>query len=240
MRWRLLFLGALLLPDLALEPFRGGLGPSLHHPLGTDDLGRDALLRLLLASARSLGFASACALLALALGLLLAWRGRAFRGGLSALRSLPPLLFLLPLAASAGGLKSLPLGLLLGLLIAPHLEPALRTRLEALRHSPAWAAERCLGASSASTLRRWAPWGWDQAATLFPSAWLAALWGEATLSALGLGPGPGQDSLGRLLSQELPRLGTDPSPLAWASLALVLALAWGAMPGRASAQSALP
>lgn len=230
MRWRLAFLAALVLPDLALDPFQGGLAASLRHPLGTDDLGRDALLRLVLATARSLGFASACALLALTLALLLAWRGRSFRGGLSALRSLPPLLFLLPLAAATGGLSALPLGLLLGAMTSTHLEPALRTRLDRFRHSPAWAAERVLGATPASTLRRWAPWGWQQAAALFPSAWLAALWGEATLSALGLGPGPGHDSLGRLLAEELPRLATNPSPLGWAALVTVLALAWGAAP----------
>ena len=231
MRWRLAFLGALLLPDLALNPFGGGLGATLRHPLGTDDLGRDALLRLLLASARSLGFASACALLALGLGLLLAWRGQRIRGACSALRSLPPLLFLLPLTALLGGLSPAPLSLLLGALISPHLEPALRGRLQRFRHSPAWAAERTLGAPWPSTLRRWAPWGWQQAAALFPSAWLSALWGEATLSALGLGPGPGQDNLGRLLAEELPRLGADPSPLGWAALAMVLVLAWVSAPG---------
>lgn len=230
MRWRLLFLLALLLPDLALDPFRGGLATSLHHPLGTDDLGRDALLRLALATARSLGFASACGLLALSLALLLAWRGHRFRGGLSALRSLPPLLFLLPLAAASGGLSAAPLGLLLGCMTSTQLEPALRARLDHFRRSPAWAAERVLGATPTSTLRRWAPWGWQQAAALFPSAWLAALWGESTLSALGLGPGPGHDSLGRLLAEELPRLAADPSPLGWAALAVVLALAWGAAP----------
>ncbi len=225
MVWRLAFLLALLLPDLPLAPFQGGLGPGWNHPLGTDDLGRDALLRLLLAASRSLGFASACALLALSLGLLLAWPGRVLAGAWSALRGLPPLLFLLPLAAAAGGLAPLPLGLLLGTLLAPHLEPALRTRVDGFRQSPAWAAERLLGASRASTLRRWAPWGWAQAAGLFPGAWLAALSGEATLSALGLGPGPGQDSLGRLLAEELPTLGGSPSPLAYAALATVLLLA---------------
>jgi peptide/nickel transport system permease protein len=226
MRWRLVFLGALWLPELALDPFRGGLAITLRHPLGTDDLGRDALLRLALAAARSLGFASACALLALLLGVLIAWRGQRFIGAWSALRSLPPLLFLLPCAAACGGLPALPLGLLLGVLISPHLEPALRVRLDRFRHSPAWAAERTLGATSPSTFRRWAPWGWQQAAALFPSAWLSALWGEATLSALGLGPGPGHDSLGRLLAEELPRLSSDPSPLGWAALVTVLALAW--------------
>ena len=230
MKARLVFLLALLLPDLALDPFRGGAAASLWHPLGLDDLGRDALLRLLLAGSRSLGFASACALLALAVALLLAWHGTRWRGALSALRSVPPLLFLLPLAAAAGGLSLPVLFLLLGLLLAPHLERPLRVRLDAFRRSPAWAAERILGASPASTLRRWAPWGLAQAATLFPSAWLGALWGEATLSALGLGPGPGHDSLGRLLSEELPRLTTDPSPLGWAALAAVLGLAWVSLP----------
>ena len=228
MKWRLAFLLALALPDLPLDPFRGGLAASFWHPLGVDDLGRDALLRLLLAGARSVGFASACALLALGLALFLAWHGRRWRGALSALRSLPPVLFLLPLAAAAGGIGATALLLLLGLLLAPHLEPPLRVKLDAFRQSPAWAAERTLGATPASTLRRWAPWGLAQAAVLFPSAWLGALWGEATLSTLGLGPGPDHDSLGRLLLEHLPRLATDPSPLGWGALILVLALAWSA------------
>ena len=235
MRWRLACLAALLLPELPLDPFRGALEASARHPLGVDELGRDALLRLLLAGSRSAGFASACALLALALALLLAWRGRRWTGALSALRSLPPLLFLLPLAAAAGGLGTAGLLLLLGLLLAPHLEPPLRVRLEAFLHSPAWAAERTLGAAPVSTLRRWSPWALDQAAVLFPSAWLGALWGEATLSALGLGSGPDRDSLGRLLQEQLPRLATDPTPLGWAALALVLGLAWTSVPRRVSA-----
>lgn len=230
MRWRLAFLLALLLPDQPLDPFHGGLAASFHHPLGVDDLGRDALLRLLLAGSRSMGFASACALLGLGVALLLAWHGRRWSGALSALRSLPPVLFLLPLAAAVGGLGMAALLLLLGLLLAPHLEPPLRVRLEAFRQSPAWAAERTLGATPVSTLRRWSPWALDQAARLFPSAWLGALWGEATLSALGLGPGPDHDSLGRLLLEQLPRLGTDPAPLGWAALALVLGLAWVSVP----------
>lgn len=234
MKWRLAFLLALVLPDLPLDPFHGGLPASPGHPLGVDDLGRDALLRLLLAGSRSVGFASACALLGLGTALLLAWRGRRWSGALSALRSLPPVLFLLPLAAAVGGLGVAALFLLLGLLLAPHLEPPLRAKLDAFRQSPAWAAERTLGATPASTLRRWSPWALDQAAGLFPSAWLGALWGEATLSTLGLGPGPDHDSLGCLLLEQLPRLATDPTPLGWAALALVLGLAWASVPRRTS------
>ena len=232
MAWRLAFLLALLLPDLPLDPAGGGLPPTLAHPLGTDPLGRDALGRLGLAGARSLGWASGTAVLALLLGLGLAGPGRRGAAAWSALRSLPPLLLLVPLAAATGGLGPGPLALLLGLLLAPHLEPALRGRVDAFRTSPAWAAERLLGAPPAATLRRWAPWIWDQGAGLFPGVWLSALWGEATLGALGLGPGPTRDSLGRILTEELPLLGAAPTPLGLAALAAVLLLAALSIPKR--------
>ncbi len=73
---------------------------------------------------------------------------------------------------------------------------------------------------------------------LFPSVWLAALWSEATLSVLGLGPGPGRDSLGRLVAEELPHLATDATPLGWAALAMVLALAWKTTPSGPAVWSA--
>ncbi|HJW08678.1 MAG TPA: hypothetical protein VJ483_03540 [Holophagaceae bacterium] len=225
MKVRLLFLAALLLPELPLDPFRGGLAPGWPHLLGMDELGRDALLRLSLAGARSLGFASACALLAL----LLAWALaalRPLRETSSALRGIPPLLLLIPLAAAGGGLGWAGLTLLLAALLAAHLEAPLRTRLERMQRTPAWASGRILGASPLHQARTWLPWAWAEGSALFPAVWLDALWGEATLSALGLGPGPEHDSLGRLLHEELPRLSTDPSALGWGALILVLALAW--------------
>ena len=221
-----ILLGALLLPEAPLEPFRGLLPPSLAHPLGTDVLGRDALLRLGLAAARSLGFATAVAHLGVACGLLLATgRGR-FGEARSALRSAPPLLFLLPLAAAVGGLGWIALGLLLSGLQGLHLEVPLRARLEPVLGGPAWASGRILGATPVQRARSWAPFLLAEGRCLLPSAWIGALWGEATLSALGLGPGPGHDSLGRLLGEELPRLGTDPTPLGLAALTVALALAW--------------
>jgi len=225
MKGRLLFLLALLLPELPLDPFRGDLVPSWTHPLGSDALGRDGLLRLLHGGSRSLGFASAVALLALGLASLASLGIERFRAARSVLRAIPPLLFLLPLAAAWGGLGWIPLGLLLGCLIALQLEPPLRARLDPFRRGPAWAMNTVLGGSRLHRLRVWAPWVADQAAGLFPTAWLGALWGEATLRLLGLGPGPQHDSLGLLLNEELPRLSTDGTALGWAALALVVALA---------------
>lgn len=225
MKARLLFLAALLLPELPLDPFRAELPCSFQHPLGTDLLGRDGLLRLAHTAFRSLGFASAVALLALGLALLLALGEERWKGARSALRLLPPMLLLLPLAALTEGLGWMPLALLLGILIALHLEPPLRVRLDRVRRSPAWFMPRILGASPWHRLRIWTPWAYSEAAPLFVTASLGALWTEATLRLLGLGPPPTRDSFGLLLQEELPRLSTDPTPLGWAALLLVLLLA---------------
>lgn len=227
--WPLLLLPALLWPELALDPFAGGAPPSLHHWLGTDELGRDALLRLLRTAAQAGGFASLCALLALAAGWLLALAGEPVQEALSALRAAPALLWLIPLGALAGGLGRPALALLLPALLAPHLAAPLRVKALALGRSPAWALGRIQGAGPLHRLAVWAPWALSISAPLFPGAWLGALWSEVTLSALGLGPGPQADSFGRLLAEELPRL-AEGAPTAWAALLAVLALAWALSP----------
>lgn len=223
--WPLLLLPALLLPSLALDPFQGGAGPSLAHWLGTDALGRDALLRLLLTAAQAGAYASVCAAGALGLAWLLAFTGSRTEDALSALRAVPALLWLIPLAALIGGLERPLLAPLIILLLAPHLEAPLRVKAEALRRGPAWAQGRIVGARPLPRLLSWAPWAANESATLFPSAWLAALWTETTLSALGLGPGPQADTFGRLLAEDLPRLAVG-AVSAWAALILVLVLAW--------------
>lgn len=226
-RWPLWFLPALALPEVPALAYPGALPVGLLHPLGTDDLGRDGALRLALAVVRSFGFASACALLALALALLLVLHGRPLRPAQSALRAAPPLLWLIPLAALTGRLGGLGLGLLIAALFALHLAPPLEASLAPTLRGPAWAAGRALGAPPLHRLRTWAPWFAGRLDRLFPTAWLGCLWAEATLGAVGLGAGPERDCLGQLLLEEVPRLSTDPTPLGWTAMALLLALAWG-------------
>lgn len=229
MRFRLPFLLAFLLPEAALAPARAGLPAAWPHLLGTDGLGRDGALRLALAAARSFGFASGVALAALALGLGLSLL-RGGQGARSALRALPSLLLLLPFAALRGGLGWPELAVILTALLALQLEPPLRARLEPWREGPAWRQERVLGSSWPQRIRVWAPWWAGQAGALFPGVWISALWGEAALRLFGLGPGPQSDSFGLLLQEELPRLATDPTPLGWAALALMLGLSVASKP----------
>lgn len=221
---------AFLLPEVAVDPFRANLPPQAAHWLGTDALGREALLRLGVATGRSLAFASTVALASLVLALGLALGVEPLQEARSALRSVPVLLLLIPLAALRGGFDWLPLGLLLAMLQSLHLEPPLRARLTPFRRSPAWVFGRLMGAPSSHQIRIWAPWVMHESMALFPTAWIGALWGEATLRLMGLGPGPQHDSLGLLLQEELPRLTTDPTPLGWAALGTVLALAWLSTP----------
>lgn len=230
MIWRLCFLLALLLPEVALDPTRADLPASLAHPLGCDALGRDGLGRLAVGAARSLGFASLAASAGLAGGTLLALVKGQWAEGVAVLRGVPALLILLPVAAWLDVRGWGALALLLGGLLAVHAEGVLRARLAPFREGPARQAVRVLGASPGRTACTWAPWAMGQVRPLFPGLWLEALWAEAALRLLGLGPGPETDSLGLLLQDELPRLVTDPSPLGIASMMLVVGLALTASP----------
>lgn len=228
--WRLLALPALLLPELPLALERADEGPSWFHWLGTDDLGRDGLARLVLSALRSAGFASAVAILAVGAALALATLEPRFRPARSALRNVPALLILLALAQATGGLTWAVFAVLLGGLLALHLEAPLAAALQPWLQGPAWLAERTLGAGPLSTWRRWLPFLGARARRQMPTAWFEALWAESALRLLGLGPGPQHDSLGLLLREQLPRFASGPTALGWAALLVALALAWSLHP----------
>jgi len=228
------------LPDLLLR-----FAPaSAEHPLGTDELGRDVLSRLLLGARVSLLVGAATALLATslgaALGLLAAWRG----GWLDALLmrladgllALPALPLLVILAAADTGAVGLPRGeaaadvlrivlilSLFGWVGAARLVRA--TALGVLARD--WVrAARALGAGEWRVLRRHVlP---SLLAPLAVSASLTAggaILAESTLSFLGLGIQPPAPSWGNMLANAQDLMLSAPAAALWPGLAIVVAVA---------------
>lgn len=163
----LLALAAVLGPapfglDPAAQSLRDTLQPpSLAHPLGTDNLGRDMLARILSGAQLSLSLAALAVLTAglpgTALGILAAWRGRWSDRLANALAdcvlALPGLLLVLMLAAIApGSWWALYAGISLTLWVEYFRYTRQRTRI--LLAHPAVEAARLLGFGPRHILRR--------------------------------------------------------------------------------------
>jgi peptide/nickel transport system permease protein len=113
----LVLLGVLVaLALLPLDPTTNDLserfsGPTLEHPLGTDQLGRDMLARLAVGARISVGFTlvalAVCAVTGTVLGVVAAWAGRAvgqlFQRIVDVLVAIPAVLIGLIVVAASGG-----------------------------------------------------------------------------------------------------------------------------------------
>lgn len=218
--------------------------PSRDHPLGTDDLGRDILLRLLYGGRVSLAVAIAVALgasgLGTAIGLLAAWAGSwvdavlmRIADGLLALPSLP---LLVVLAAVDTGRIGLPRGEALsdilriaGILVAFGWVPVARlTRAAALAQlgQDYVAAARIAGASEARLLvRHLLPNIVTPIAVASALSVAGAILAESTLSFLGLGIQPPAPSWGNMLSGAQEMIFSAPLAAVWPGLAILLAVA---------------
>ena len=254
----LLLLGALALGAVAApwvqawlghDPFTPDLfqrfGPSsAAYPLGTDELGRDVLLRLLFGARVSLTVGIAVALGATGLGTLIglaaAWRG----GWLDALLmrladgllSLPALPLLVVLAAVDTGRFGLPRGeaaadiarITLILVLFGWVGVARLTRAAALTQLSLdyVAAARVAGASEARVLwRHVLP---NIAGPLSVATALAvagAILAESTLSFLGLGIQPPAPSWGNMLSNAQEMVFSAPMGAVWPGLFILAAVA---------------
>ena len=146
-------------PVLDVHPQAAELGPSAAHWLGTDHLGRDVLMRLLLASHSFVGpglLACGVALgVALPLGALAGYLGgapaAALRLPLLSVASVPRFVWVL-LAVTV--LEPIPtvLALSVGLAYAPALAGALEARIEGLRRAEFVLAARAHGYTDANIL----------------------------------------------------------------------------------------
>jgi peptide/nickel transport system permease protein len=218
--------------------------PSPEHPLGTDDLGRDLLLRLLHGARVSLtvGVATALAatLLGTAAGLFAAWRGGVADAVLmriaDGLLALPALPLLVVLAAVDPARIGLPRGdaatdilrivvilALFGWVGVARLARA--AALSVLARDYVRAA-RAMGAGEARVLLRHVlPNVLGPVTVATALAVAGAILAESTLSFLGLGIQPPAPSWGNMLANAQEMVFSAPLAAVWPGLAILLAVA---------------
>lgn len=227
-------------PDL----FRRYEPASALHPLGTDDLGRDLLLRLLYGARVSLAVglsaALAAALIGTAAGLFAAWRGGIADAALmrlaDGLLALPALPLLVVLAAVDPAKLGLPRGeattdilrivlilALFGWVGVARLARAAGLSVLARDHVR---AARALGCGEARILLRHVlPSILPPVAVATALAVAGAILAESTLSFLGLGIQPPAPSWGNMLANAQELVFSAPMAAVWPGLAILAAVA---------------
>ena len=193
----------------AMDPTIRFRQPSLAHPLGTDNFGRDVLLRIIAGSRYTIALAlctvAGAAALGSALGLF-----AGYSGGLSgeivmrlmdAISSFPGILFALVMVALLDN-SQFTLFLALLILFVPSFTRIMRNGALQYRYADFILAERLLGAGNARiiflhVLPNLAPSLLSASALGLSNAILA----EAAMSYLGLGIQPPLPSWGRMLSE---------------------------------------
>jgi len=218
--------------------------PSRAHPLGTDDLGRDILLRLLFGARVSLAVGLAVALGAALLGTLVGlvaaraggWRDALLMRLADTLLALPALPLLVVLAAVDTSRFGLPRGEALAdilriaaiLVVFGWVGVARLVRAAALSElaQDYVAAARIAGASERRVMwRHVLPNIAGPIAVATALAVAGAILAESTLSFLGLGIQPPAPSWGNMLSNAQEMVFAAPLTALWPGLAILLAVA---------------
>lgn len=206
----LLILGALAAPLVSpYDPLKQDLarmlaGPSLAHLLGTDDLGRDVLTRLLHGARLSLG--AACLAVTIAtlagvpIGLVAGYLGGRIDDALmriiDALQAFPALILAMAIAAALGpGLFNVMVAV--GVVYTPRFARLVRGQVLALREEPFVESARAAGATHARVLARHVLPNVVAPIVVQVSIGVAfALLAETALSFLGVGIKPPEPSWG--------------------------------------------
>ena len=223
----LIVLVAIFAPMLApYDPAKSSLRavlkpPSAAYLLGTDDLGRDVLSRLIFASRLSLLASVQALVIALGIGLPLGlisgyaggWVDLVIMRCNDALMSFPALILAVVIVGLLG--PSLPNAMTaIGLVYAPRIMRVVRGTTLSVREEVYVMAARSTGCSDARVIARHVLPNITgplvvQATVLMGHALLA----EAGLSFLGLGAQPPQASWGAILGQSFPYLAQSPVPM---------------------------
>jgi peptide/nickel transport system permease protein len=211
-------------PSVFLTP------PSFGHPLGTDALGRDLLMRLLVGASCTLGVGVVASLIAIAVGALVGavagWFGGAVdRAAVYAIDAFLcfPVFFLILAVVALLGPDPFHVTLILGFTGWMATARLVRAEVLSLRERPFILSSRTLGASHVRIIFR----------HLLPNAFSPVLvscilrvsgsiLAETSLSFLGLGIQPPMPSWGNLLADAKPAIGTGWWLLAFPGMAIFL------------------
>lgn len=204
--------------------------PSSLHPMGTDDLGRDVLSRLihgtpvtLYASFLAVGIAIAIGLpVGLVAGFTGGWVDDAISRFIDALLSFPAIVLAIAVTGALGiGLTN---GMIsVGIVFSPQIARLVRARTLVVRGELYVDAARCFGGSTARILWRHVLPNTVQPVIVQVTLLLAAaLLAEASLSFLGLGIQPPNPSWGAMLARAYQNMEIAPAQMYPPGIAILL------------------
>jgi len=203
--------------------------PSVQHWLGTDQLGRDILSRVLYGGQVALKVALVAISTSMAMGLLLGmlagfgprWLDRSLVMAFDTVRSFPTIMFALAIVALTGPSLNTVIGVIIVTSI-PVYGRVVRTQTRALRERDFILAERAMGASTGRILRDHVLPNIAAPLVILASMDVPSVVGmEAGLSFLGLGVSPPTPSWGSILNDGYSYLRNSPWPIVAGGLPLI-------------------
>lgn len=219
--------------DVAGAPFSP---PSGTHWLGTDDLGRDYLVRLLTAARTSLGISAVVALLAMVIGAVIGiaaglrggWLDSALMAGIDLVLSFPSLLLALSAVTVFNPTKTV-LVLVLAVIAVPQFARIVRAQCMELRSREFVLSARVSGVPSVViAIRHLVPNVLPLLTVQLANTAAIAILVESSLSYLGLGVQPPEPSWGNMIFSSQNYMTADPwLPLAPAGALLLASIGWG-------------
>jgi len=203
--------------------------PSAEHWLGTDQLGRDILSRVLYGGQVALKVSLVAISVAMAIGLVLGmlaglgprWLDRVLVIGFDTVRSFPTIMFALAVVALTGPSLNTVIGVII-ITSIPVYARVVRTQTRALRQRDFILAERAMGASTGRILRDHVLPNIAAPLLILASMDVPAVVGmEAGLSFLGLGVSPPTPSWGSILNGGYSSLRNSPWPIIAGGIPLI-------------------
>ncbi len=215
---------------LEVDVYNRLASPTWQHWLGTDQLGRDVLSRVLYGGRVALKVALVAISVSMTIGLLLGmlagfgpkWLDRVLVVCFDTMRSFPTIMFALAIVALTGPSLNTVIGVII-ITSIPVYARIVRTQTQALRDQDYILAERALGASTARILRSHILPNIAAPLLILASMDVPAVIGmEAGLSFLGLGVSAPTPSWGSILNDGYSFLRNSPWPIIAGGIPLIL------------------